>query len=126
MQRTDEWKHKRKLEEEKKQLHPTSIHRKWTEGVHFKERSLYLVRSWSGRPCALPTEARGGARAGARSGAGPGAGATSTPAAATRSAASAAWTAQVSEVDLQLGRDVIGWLAEVMHVLCLGKEKTGG
>ncbi len=52
--------------------------------------------------------------------------ATATPptaSATTRSAASTAWTAQVSKVYLQLGRDVISWLPEMMHVLQLNFKK---
>lgn len=37
----------------------------------------------------------------------------------TGSPASTAWTAQVSKVDLQLWRDVIGWPPEVVLILCL-------
>lgn len=48
---------------------------------------------------------------------------TSAPTTA-RSAAAAARTAQVPEVDLQLGRDVIGWLPEVMPIVQLELRGT--
>lgn len=37
-------------------------------------------------------------------------------------ATSTSWTAKVSKVDVQLGRDVIGWLPEVMKIVQLGKD----
>lgn len=45
--------------------------------------------------------------------------AAATPSTSTRSAASTARTAQIPEVDLQLGGDVVGRLAEVVLVINL-------
>lgn len=51
--------------------------------------------------------------------------AATTAPATTWSTASAAWTAQVSEVDLQLGRNVVSWLPEVVLILYLDLKNTG-
>lgn len=51
--------------------------------------------------------------------------ATTAPATTTWSSASTAWTAQVTKVDLQLGRDVIGWLPEVVLILYLNYKSRG-
>lgn len=51
--------------------------------------------------------------------------ATTSPA-TTWSTTPTAWTAQVSKVDFQLGRDVIGWLPEVVLIVTRLHKKVEG